>query len=82
MKKAIVMICAMMSIMAMNAQSGLSLTGGVSLSTPSTEGAQLGVQLDFRKLFFTLDYRHSFIRSQLNCNGFENTLQLGIGYRL
>ena len=45
-----------------------------------TMGAQLGVQLDYRKLFFTLDYRHSFIRSQLNCNGFENTLQLGIGY--
>ena len=43
-----------------------------------TMGAQLGVQLDYRKLFFTLDYRHSFIRSQLNCNGFENTLQLGI----
>lgn len=210
MNKAIVMICAMMSFMTMNAQSGLSLTGGVNLSTPSTEGAQwrvggfiggvydfhvsdcfslqprlllsyqenqrdwkdmlttnvngskefysqwalslpvlasfhvmnkddmglrlnvgpyfqyalggkemkpigvystteeagvpyeisakrswdyssddkftmgaqLGVQLDYRKLFFTLDYRHSFIRSQLNCNGFENTLQLGIGYRL
>ena len=210
MKKVIVMICAMMSIMTMNAQSGLSLTGGVNLSTPSTEGAQwrvggfiggvydfhvsdcfslqprlllsyqenqrdwkdmlttnvngskefysqwalslpvlasfhvmnkddmglrlnvgpyfqyalggkemkpigvystteeagvpyeisakrswdyssddkftmgaqLGVQFDYRKLFFTLDYRHSFIRSQLNCNGFENTLQLGIGYRL
>jgi len=47
-----------------------------------TMGAQLGVQFDYRKLFFTLDYRHSFIRSQLNCNGFENTLQLGIGYRL
>ena len=47
-----------------------------------TMGAQLGVQLDYRKLFFTLDYRHSFIRSQFNCNGFENTLQLGIGYRL
>ena len=210
MKKVIVMICAMMSFMTMNAQSGLSLTGGVNLSTPSTEGAQwrvggfiggvydfhvsdcfslqprlllsyqenqrdwkdmlttnvngskefysqwalslpvlasfhvmnkddmglrlnvgpyfqyalggkemkpigvystieetgvpyeisakrswdyssddkftmgaqLGVQFDYRKLFFTLDYRHSFIRSQLNCNGFENTLQLGIGYRL
>ncbi|MBQ6379446.1 MAG: outer membrane beta-barrel protein [Prevotella sp.] len=46
-----------------------------------TMGAQIGAQLDYKKMFFTLDYMHSFIRSQLNCNGFENTFQFGIGYK-
>ena len=38
-----------------------------------TMGAQIGAQFDYKKMFFTFDYKHSFIRSQLNCNGFENT---------
>ena len=46
-----------------------------------TMGAQIGAQFDYKKMFFTFDYKHSFIRSQLNCNGFENTLQLGVGYK-
>lgn len=46
-----------------------------------TMGAQIGAQLDYKKMFFTFDYKHSFIRSQLNCNGFENTFQLGVGYK-
>lgn len=46
-----------------------------------TMGAQIGAQLDYKKMFFTLDYKHSFTRSQLNCNGFENTLQFGVGYK-
>lgn len=46
-----------------------------------TMGAQIGAQFDYKKMFFTFDYKHSFIRSQLNCNGFENTFQLGVGYK-
>lgn len=46
-----------------------------------TMGAQIGAQFDYKKMFFTFDYKHSFIRSQLNCNGFENTFQFGVGYK-
>ena len=46
-----------------------------------TYGGQVGLQFEHKKFFGTLDYKHSFHRNQLNMNGFENTLQLGIGYK-
>ncbi len=40
MKKLILIVCAVMSAMTMNAQSGFGLMGGANLSAPSTDGAQ------------------------------------------
>ncbi|MBQ8988649.1 MAG: PorT family protein [Prevotella sp.] len=46
-----------------------------------TYGGQIGLQYDYKNWFATLDYKRSFHRSILNMDGFENTLQLGIGYK-
>lgn len=46
-----------------------------------TYGTQVGVQFEYMKFFVTADYKHSFRRSILNMDGFENTIQLGLGYR-
>lgn len=46
-----------------------------------TYGGQIGLQVEHKKMFATIDYKHAFRRSQLNMNGFENTIQLGIGYK-
>jgi len=46
-----------------------------------TYGGQAGVQLGYKKVFVTLDFKHSFRKSQLNMDGYENTIQLGIGYK-
>ena len=46
-----------------------------------TYGAQVGVQYEYKNFFGTLDYKHSFRRSVLNMNGFENTIKLGVGYK-
>ena len=46
-----------------------------------TYGGMAGVQVECGKWFGTIDYKHSFHRSPLNMDGFENTLQVGIGYK-
>ena len=53
----------------------------LDFSDKITYGGQVGVQLEYKKFFTTLDYKHSFRRCQLNMDGYENTIQLGIGYR-
>ena len=45
-----------------------------------TYGGQVGLQVEHKKFFTTIDFKHSFRRNQLNINGFENTIQVGIGY--
>ena len=46
-----------------------------------TYGGQIGLQVEHKKFFTTIDFKHSFRRNQLNINGFENTIQVGIGYK-
>lgn len=46
-----------------------------------TYGAQIGAQLNYKQFFGTIDYKHSLKRSPLNMDGFENTWQVGIGYK-
>lgn len=46
-----------------------------------TYGAQLGLQFNYKKYFVTADYKHSFHRCILNMDGFENTIQIGVGYK-
>ena len=46
-----------------------------------TYGGMAGIQIERGKWFGTFDYKHSFRRNSLNFGGFENTLQLGFGYK-
>lgn len=46
-----------------------------------TYGLQTGLQFDYKRWFATLDYKRSFHHIRLNMNGYENTLQLGVGYK-
>lgn len=46
-----------------------------------TYGGQVDVQFEYKKFFATLDCKHSFRRSKLNMDGYENTIQLGVGYK-
>ena len=46
-----------------------------------TYGGQVGLQVEYKKFFTTIDFKHSLRRNQLNINGFENTIQVGIGYK-
>lgn len=46
-----------------------------------TIGGQVGVQVSYKHLLLNLDYKHSFRKSTLNLDGFENTLLIGVGYK-
>lgn len=47
-----------------------------------TYGVQVGVQYAYKHFVGTIDYKHALNRSlMLNMDGFENTIQVGIGYR-
>ena len=46
-----------------------------------TYGGQVGLQVEYKKFFTTIDFKHSFRRNKLNMDGFENTIQVGIGYK-
>lgn len=53
----------------------------MDFSDKITYGGQAGVQFEHKKFLATLDYKHSFHRCQLNMDGYENTIQLGVGYK-
>ncbi len=44
-------------------------------------GVQAGAQVTFGKCFATFDFKHALKRSFLNVGGFENTVQVGVGYK-
>ena len=46
-----------------------------------TYGGQIGAQLEYKTFICTIDFKHSICRRHLNLDGFENTLQFGIGCR-
>ena len=53
----------------------------MDFSDKITYGGQVDVQFEYKKFFATLDYKHSFRRSKLNMDGYENTIRLGVGYK-
>jgi len=44
-------------------------------------GAQIGLQCEYKHIIGMLDFKHSFHRSSLNYQGFENTIQVSLGYK-